>query len=407
MRVLFSKRLTRHFCSGKATLETTIEAGGLGDPYMANPGKKIFPSAKNFAGVDGTAYLEIYCGNAKQAAHYYQHSFGFEPFAYKGLETGSKDKVSYALRQNDIRLILTSALRPSNDIGSFLDKHGDGVKFIALSCKDANHAHAATVQNGAKSFLNPTVSEDTNGRVVTSGIHAYGDVVHLFVEKGAYKGDFLPGFVPLKSSAPSKDCGLRYIDHMVGNVDWKEMDVWAKYYKDVFGMEQLISFDDKDISTDYTALKSKVMTIETGLVKYPINEPAKGLKKSQIEEFIEFNTGAGVQHVAVATEDIIKTVSDMRRRGVEFLRVPDEYYAKLSERVGVIKEDVQVLKELGILADRDDKGYLLQIFTKPLTDRPTLFFEIIQRRGGYSFGKGNFKALFVSIEEEQAKRGTL
>ena len=376
---------------------------------MKNPGQKIFPTAKNFAGVDGTAYLEIYCGNAKQSALYYQSCFGFQPLAYRGLETGSKDKVSYALKQNNITLVLSSSLRPGSDIGAFLDKHGDGVKFIALSCPDVQKAFHETTRRGAEIAMPPTASEDSHGKIMTAGVKTYGDTVHLFVDKKSYKGPFLPGFVPWNGMGgfQTPELGLLYIDHMVGNVSWNEMDKWAQFYHEVFGMEQLISFDDKDISTDYTALKSKVMTIETGLVKYPINEPARGLKKSQIEEFIEFNNGPGVQHIAVATEDIVKTVKEMRKRGVEFLRVPDEYYEKLKERVGDIREDVAVLKELGILVDRDDKGYLLQIFTKPLTDRPTLFFEIIQRRGGFSFGKGNFKALFVSIEEEQAKRGTL
>ena len=373
---------------------------------MAEPGKRIFPTAKNYAGVNGTAYLEIFCGNAKQSAVYYQHSFGFQPFAYRGLETGSSDVASYALRQNNVTIVLTSPLRPHSAISRFLDKHGDGVKYIALSCEDAKVAFAETTKRGAKAYAAPATLADAEGEVVMSGVHTYGDTVHLFVDKSKYKGVFLPGYVPIKAHAV-KDMGLQYIDHMVGNVDWNQMDEWADYYHKVFGMQQLISFDDKDISTEFSALKSKVMTIETGLVKYPINEPAKGLKKSQIEEFIEFNSGPGVQHVALSTNDIITTVSQMKASGVEFLRVPDEYYATLGDRVGMIQEDVTVLKDLGILVDRDDKGYLLQIFTKPLTDRPTLFFEIIQRRGGFSFGKGNFKALFQSIEEEQVKRGTL
>ena len=374
---------------------------------MAEPGKRIFPTAKNYAGVSGTAYLEIWCGNAKQSALYYQQCFGFQPFAYRNLETGSRDVASYALKQNDITLVLSSALRPNTEIGKFVEKHGDGVKFIALTCLDAKKAFEETTQRGAKAYAVPATVNDADGEVGISGVHTYGDTVHLFVDRKKYSGVFLPGFKPIQNIKKTSEMGLLYIDHMVGNVDWSQMDQWAKYYHDVFGMQQLISFDDKDISTEFTALKSTVMTIETGLVKYPINEPAKGLKKSQIEEFIEFNSGPGVQHVAMATDDIIKTVSRMRDSGVEFLRVPDEYYDTLTSRVGEIQEDLKVLKELGVLVDRDDKGYLLQIFTKPLGDRPTLFFEIIQRRGGFSFGKGNFKALFQSIEEEQVKRGTL
>jgi 4-hydroxyphenylpyruvate dioxygenase len=296
-----------------------------------------------------------------------------------------------------------------------LIKHGDSVKFIALSVEDASQAFSETTKRGAEAYKSSpwTVKDEKTGQSVDfAAVRTYGDTVHLFVSRlDEYTASpFLPGYVAYKSASsdlPVAPVGLQYIDHMVGNVDWNEMDKWSAYYKNVFGMDQLISFDDKDISTDYTALKSKVMTNDTGLVKYPINEPAKGLKKSQIEEYIEFNSGAGVQHIALATNDIVNTVSEMRKRGVEFLRVPDSYYEQLTDRVGEIEEDVQVLKELGILVDRDDKGYLLQIFTKPLTDRPTLFFEIIQRRGGFSFGKGNFKALFVSIEEEQRKRGTL
>ena len=401
------QKLSKISSSGKASLETTIKAGYFGDPYMAEPGKIIFPSAHNFAGVNGTCYVEIWCGNAKQSAHYYQHSFGFEPFAYKGLETGSTDTASYALRQNDITIVLTSALRANSQISEFLGKHGDGVKFIALSCDSSENAFSETTKRGARSYASPSTEKDETGSVTTSGIHTYGDTVHLFVEKHNYAGVFLPGFKPLKKIHSRKSFGLLYIDHLVGNVDWNQMDFWGNFYHEVFGMEQLISFDDKDISTEFTALKSKVMTIGTGLVKYPINEPAKGLKKSQIEEFIEFNSGPGVQHIAMATNDIIGTVSQMKENGVEFLSIPDEYYSSLSERVGIISEDVEQLRNLGILVDRDDKGYLLQIFTKPLTDRPTLFFEIIQRRGGFSFGKGNFKALFESIEGEQVKRGTL
>ena len=412
VRVGLSSRVrlhpTRFMSSGQASIETTIKSS-RSDPYMANPGARLFPSASNFANLERTEFVELWCGNAKQAAMYYEKCFGFTPVAYKGLETGSKDTVSYVMKQNDITIVLTSPLTGGNaEMNEHLIKHGDSVKFIALRVKDANAAFQETVKRGAVAYKAPFVVKDekTGESVHMSAIRTYGDTVHLFIS-GAVGGEFLPGFVAYKGQLAASPVGLEYIDHMVGNVDWNEMDKWAGFYKNVFGMDQLISFDDKDISTDYTALKSKVMTTDTGLVKYPINEPAKGLKKSQIEEYIEFNNGAGVQHIALATNDIVKTVTDMRARGVEFLRVPDSYYEQLLDRVGEIEEDVEVLKDLGILVDRDDKGYLLQIFTKPLTDRPTLFFEIIQRRGGFSFGKGNFKALFVSIEEEQRKRGTL
>ena len=396
-------------------IETTIAAGSKSDPYMSNPGARLFPSAQNFANLEKTEYVEIWCGNAKQAAVYYQACFGFELVAYKGLETGSRDVVSYVLRQKDIQVVLTSPLNGNNaEMNDHLVKHGDSVKFIALRVKDSKLAFAETTKRGAEPYSKPTQlrEEGSFSSVEISGVRTYGDTVHLFLSGlDAYEGAFLPGYVKWdksdKASPFSGPVGLEYIDHMVGNVSWNEMDKWANYYRDVFGMDQLISFDDKDISTDFTALKSKVMTTDTGLVKYPLNEPAKGLMKSQIEEYLDFNSGPGVQHIALATNDIVKTVTEMRARGVEFLRVPDTYYEQLLDRVGEIDEDVAVLQELGILVDRDDKGYLLQIFTKPLTDRPTLFFEVIQRRGGFSFGKGNFKALFVSIEEEQRKRGTL
>ena len=395
--------------SGTATIETTIVAGTRSDPYMSNPGAILFPSAKNYAKVRSTEYVEIWCGNAKQSAIYYEKCFGFRPVAYKGLETGSRDVVSYVMKQNDITLVLTSPLNERNsEMNNHLIRHGDSVKFIALRVDDADEALKETTKRGAEQYM----STELVGGMKISGIKTYGDTVHLFVS-GDHDGVFQPGYVSVGGDDKSgcrkfaPPVGLEYIDHMVGNVSWNEMDKWAGFYKKVFGMDQLISFDDKDISTDYTALKSKVMTTDTGLVKYPLNEPAKGMMKSQIEEYLDFNNGPGVQHIALATNDIIKTVSDMRERGVEFLRVPDTYYDQLVDRVGEIDEDIDVLKKLGILVDRDDKGYLLQIFTKPLTDRPTLFIEIIQRRGGFSFGKGNFKALFVSIEEEQRKRGTL
>ena len=402
--------------SFSSKIETTI-VSSRSDPYMASPGAVLFPSAKNFANLKRTEYVELWVGNAKQSAVYYEKCLGFTPVAYKGLETGSKDVASYVMQQNDITFVLTSPLsgsKKNEEINDHLVKHGDSVKFIALRVQDAHQAFAETVKRGASEYMQPTelISTDPTGndKISMSGIKTYGDTVHLFLSGlEDYSGVFQPGYVPIKtaSAGSSSHVGLEYIDHMVGNVSWNEMDRWTDFYKNVFGMDQLISFDDKDISTEYTALKSKVMTVDTGLIKYPINEPAKGMKKSQIEEYIEFNNGPGVQHIALASNDIVRTVTDMRNRGVEFLRVPDSYYDQLTDRVGEIEEDVDVLKDLGILVDRDDKGYLLQIFTKPLTDRPTLFIEIIQRRGGFSFGKGNFKALFVSIEEEQRKRGTL
>ncbi len=414
-RALIAQRTARYFCSGQASIETTIKSS-RSDPYMANPGARLFPSAGNYANLKRTEFVELWCGNAKQAAIYYEKCFGFQPVAYKGLETGSKDTVSYVMRQNDVVVVLTSPLTGRNaEMNDHLIKHGDSVKFIALSVDDAVHAFNETIKRGAEPYREApwVVRDEKSGQEVKmAAVRTYGDTVHLFLSghESYTGGPFLPGYVAYTGSSsdgPMPTVGLQYIDHMVGNVDWNEMDKWSNYYKNVFGMDQLISFDDRDISTDYTALKSKVMTNDTGLVKYPINEPAKGMKKSQIEEYIEFNNGPGVQHIALATNDIITTVGEMRKRGVEFLRVPDSYYDQLTDRVGEIEENVEVLKHLGILVDRDDKGYLLQIFTKPLTDRPTLFFEIIQRRGGFSFGKGNFKALFVSIEEEQRKRGTL
>ena len=328
------------------------------------------------------------------------------------METGSKDVVSYVMKQNDITVVLSSPLNASNkEMCNHLNRHGDSVKYIALRVDDADQALKETTKRGAEKYMETKfLGTSSTEQIKMSGIKTYGDTVHLFVSGAACGGDvFQPGYIPYASDGRqySPPVGLEYIDHMVGNVSWNEMDKWADFYTKVFGMQQLISFDDKDISTQYTALKSKVMTTDTGLVKYPINEPAKGLMKSQIEEYLDYNNGPGVQHIALATNDIVNTVSEMRARGVEFLRVPDTYYDQLSERVGEIEEDIDALKKLGILVDRDDKGYLLQIFTKPLTDRPTLFIEIIQRRGGFSFGKGNFKALFVSIEEEQRKRGTL
>ncbi len=369
--------------------------------------EKIFDAAEDFLPLLGTDYVEMYVGNAKQAAHYYKTAFGFQELAYAGLETGVKDRTSYVLVQDRIRLVLTTPMNADSPIVEHINKHGDGVKVVALWVDDATKAYEETTKRGGIPFMEPTVEEDEHGRVVRSGIHTYGDTVHIFVERKDYKGIFLPGYQAWKTPYNPTTVGLKYIDHMVGNVGWNEMNTWVEYYAKVMGFANLVSFDDKDISTEYTALMSKVMTNGNGRVKFPINEPAEGRKKSQIEEYLDFYGGAGIQHIAVATDDIVSTVKEMQSRGVEFLFVPATYYDTVLDRVGEIDEEILQLKELGILVDRDDEGYLLQIFTKPVLDRPTLFFEIIQRKGAQSFGKGNFKALFESIEAEQARRGTL
>jgi 4-hydroxyphenylpyruvate dioxygenase len=369
--------------------------------------KKLFDEAEDFLPLLGTDYVELYVGNAKQSAHFYKTAFGFQSEAYAGLETGVKDRVSYVLKQDKIHLVLTTPLTEGGPINEHINKHGDGVKVVALWVEDATKAWEETTKRGAKSFMEPTSEEDDFGKVVRSGIYTYGETVHIFVERNAYDGPFLPGYKKWESHYNPAPTGLKFIDHMVGNVDWDEMNTWCEFYAKVMGFAQIISFDDKDISTDYTALMSKVMSNGNGRIKFPINEPAEGKKKSQIEEYIDFYNGPGVQHIAVATDDIVKTVSAMRDRGVEFLYVPESYYDDLLERVGDIDEDVEVLKKHGILIDRDDEGYLLQLFTKPVVDRPTMFFEIIQRKGAQSFGKGNFKALFEAIEREQGNRGTL
>ncbi|EAR16796.1 4-hydroxyphenylpyruvate dioxygenase [Robiginitalea biformata] len=365
------------------------------------------PEAEDFLPLLGTDHVELYVGNAKQAAHYYMSAWGFQPEAYAGLETGLKDRVSYVLRQDKIRLVLTSPLKPGGDINRHIERHGDGVKAIALWVDDARKSFEETVKRGAEPYLEPEIREDDNGKVTLSGIHTYGETVHIFVERSGYDGPFMPGYRAWEPHYRAEPTGLKYIDHMVGNVGWNEMNKWCEFYAKVMGFAQLISFDDKDISTEYTALMSKVMSNGNGRIKFPINEPAEGRKKSQIEEYIEFYNGAGVQHMALATDNIIKTVSDLRDRGVEFLRVPATYYEDVLDRVGEIDEKLEPLRDLGILIDRDEEGYLLQIFTKPILDRPTLFIEIIQRKGARSFGKGNFKALFEAIEREQESRGTL
>ncbi|MDT8392426.1 MAG: 4-hydroxyphenylpyruvate dioxygenase [Bacteroidales bacterium] len=362
---------------------------------------------QDFLPINGTDYVEFYVGNAKQVAYYYQSAFGFQPLAYSGLETGDKEKTSYVLIQDKIRFVFTTALVPDSPVADHVKEHGDGVKVIALWVDDASRSWKETTSRGAKSYFEPYTKKDEHGEVVMAGIHTYGDTVHVFVERKNYKGLFLPGFEKWEPGYRPEPAGLKYIDHMVGNVGWGEMNKWARFYGDVMGFKQLISFDDKDISTEYTALMSKVMSNDNGRIKFPINEPAEGRKVSQIEEFINFYRGAGVQHVAMATNDIIKTVGELSARGVEFLSIPDAYYETVLDRVGEIDEKLNSLKELGILIDRDDEGYLLQIFTRPVEDRPTVFFEIIQRKGAKSFGKGNFKALFESIEREQERRGTL
>ncbi len=370
---------------------------------------KIFSEAEDFLPIMGTDYVEYYVGNAKQAAHFYKTALGFQSLAYAGLETGLRDRTSYVVVQDKIRLVFTTPMpgTDNQEINQHLVKHGDGVKVIALWVEDAQKSWEETTKRGAKSYFEPRIEKDNFGQVVRAGIHTYGDTIHIFVERKNYNGVFLPGFEKWESHYNPSPVGLKYIDHMVGNVDWGQMNVWAKFYRDVMGFANLITFDDKDISTEYTALMSKVMTNGNGRIKFPINEPAEGKKKSQIEEYIDFYGGPGCQHIAVATDNIVFTVSEMKKRGVEFLYVPGTYYDTVEDRVGEIAEDMKILKEHGIMVDRDDEGYLLQIFTKPFTDRPTLFFEIIQRKGAQSFGKGNFQALFESIEAEQARRGTL
>jgi len=360
-----------------------------------------------FLPLKGTDYVEFYVGNAKQAAHFYQSAFGFQPVAFAGLETGLTDRVSYVVRQDKVTFVLTGSLTPDSVVAKHHKQHGDGVKVIALWVDDARKAFEETTKRGAKVYQEPQVLSDENGEIITAGVYTYGETVHMFVERTNYRGAFMPGFVKWEPEYQPENTGLLYVDHIVGNVGWGEMDKVAEYYRDVFGFEQLISFDDKDISTEYTALQSKVMSNHDFRVKFPINEPAKGLMRSQIEEFLDFYHGPGPQHVALATHDIVATIAALRERGVDFLDVPDTYYDDVLERVGLIEEDIDVLKKYKILIDRDDEGYLLQLFTKPVEDRPTFFFEIIQRKGARSFGKGNFKALFESIEREQKLRGTL
>lgn len=364
-------------------------------------------SNKEFLQLKGTDYIEFYVGNAKQAAIFYKTCFGFQSIAYAGLETGLRDRTSYVLRQGKITLVLTTPLKSDSEISEHIKKHGDGVKVIAFWVDDAEDSYKQTMARGAVSYLSPIEESDKFGIVKRSGIKTYGDTVHIFVERKNYTGIFLPGFVEWKSEYNPPEMGFKYVDHCVGNVELGQMNRWAKFYEEVLGFTNIISFDDKDISTEFTSLMSKVMSNGNGYIKFPINEPAKGKKKSQIDEYLDFYESPGCQHIAIATDNIIQTIQAMRKNGVEFLYVPGTYYDTVSSRIGEIKEDLEVLKSLGIMVDRDDEGYLLQIFTKPIEDRPTLFFEVIQRVGAKSFGKGNFQALFESIEAEQEKRGTL
>ena len=361
----------------------------------------------DFLPLHGTDYVEFYVGNAKQAAHFYKTAFGFQSLAYAGPETGIKEKASYVVRQNKLTFVFTTPLRANNPIADHIYKHGDGVKHLALMVDDAADAWFQTTSRGAVSAMEPIKYTDENGEAVVSGIHTYGDTVHLFVERKNYKGVFLPGYVAWNSRYNPSSTGLLYVDHCVGNVGWNQMNKWVAFYENVLGFRNILSFDDNDISTEYSALMSKVMSNGNGFVKFPINEPAEGKKKSQVEEYLDFYDGEGCQHVALATNDIVATVTELQNRGIEFLKVPASYYDELQDRVGKIDEEIAPLKELGILVDRDDEGYLLQIFSKPVEDRPTLFFEIIQRKGAKSFGKGNFKALFEALEREQDLRGNL
>src|ERR671912_407416 len=357
--------------------------------------------------INGADFVEFYVGNAKQASHYYRTAFGFQLVAYRGPETGTRDRASYLLQQNKVRLVLTSALGPDHPIAEHVLRHGDGVRDIALWVDDARQAFARAVERGARPAAEPALLRDDDGEVVIAAIHTYGDTIHTLVERRSYRGAFLPGFRRVESRFNPAPIGLQHVDHCVGNVELGRMNTWVKFYEDVMGFRNLISFDDKDISTEYSSLMSKVVASGNDRIKFPINEPAQGRKKSQIDEYLEFYRGPGVQHLAIATDDIVETVTALRDRGVDFLQVPKAYYDSVLDRVGRIDEDLAPLKELGILVDRDDEGYLLQIFSKPVQDRPTLFYEIIQRKGAKSFGKGNFKALFEAIEREQAARGNL
>jgi 4-hydroxyphenylpyruvate dioxygenase len=368
------------------------------------------PNAKtstDFLPLKGIDHVEFYVGNARQAAYFYRAAFGMSLVAYAGPETGQRDRASYVVQQGKIRFVLTTPLRSGNPIADHVHRHGDAVHVIALWVDDARHAWRETVSRGAINIAEPYTLSDERGHVVLSSIRTYGDTIHNFVERSDYSGPFLPGFRAIQDDPIARPVGLLHIDHMVGNVGWHEMDTWVDFYARVMGFSLYQHFDDKDISTEYSALMSKVMANGNGYVKFPINEPAEGKRRSQIEEYLDFHVGPGVQHIAMATNDILHTVNQLQEQGIEFLRVPHTYYTELQARVGKIDEPVEELERLGILVDRDDGGYMLQIFTRPVEDRPTLFFEIIQRKGSRSFGKGNFKALFEAIEREQQARGNM
>jgi len=365
------------------------------------------PAEKDFLPINGTDYIEFYVGNAKQSAHYYRTAFGFTLIAYCGLETGVRDRASYVLGQDKIRFVLTTPLQPNHPIADHLKLHGDGVRDIALWVDDAESAFRETTKRGARGVMEPTVSRDTFGEIRKSAIAIYGDTIHTFIERKNYRGAFMPGYQAVNEDPIARSVGLKYVDHCVGNVELGAMNTWVDFYMNVMGFRLYQHFDDEDISTEYSALMSKVMANGNDRIKFPINEPAAGRKKSQIDEYLEYYRTPGVQHIAMATDNIIETVTELTGRGVEFLRVPTTYYEDLQKRVGKIDEPIEELKRLGILVDRDDEGYMLQIFSKPVEDRPTLFFECIQRKGSRSFGKGNFKALFEAIEREQQVRGNL
>jgi len=378
--------------------------------YVMHPSKPTEsprPVAKDFLPINGTDYIEFYVGNAKQSAHYYRNAFGFRLVAYCGLETGVRDRASYVLQQDKIRFVLTTPLQPNHPIADHLKLHGDGVKDIALWVDDAESAFRETTKRGARGIMEPTVARDSFGEIRKSAIAIYGDTIHTFVERKNYTGPFMPGYQAVSEDRLAKPVGLKYVDHCVGNVELGAMNKWVEFYMNAMGFRLYQHFDDEDISTEYSALMSKVMANGNDRIKFPINEPAAGRKKSQIDEYLEYYRTPGVQHIAMATDDIIETVAELTGRGVEFLRVPSTYYDDLQKRVGKIDEPVDELKRLGILVDRDDEGYMLQIFSKPVEDRPTLFFECIERKGSRSFGKGNFKALFEAIEREQQLRGNL
>ncbi len=364
-------------------------------------------TAQDFLPLKGTDHVEFYVGNARQAAYFYRAAFGMSLVAYAGPETGRRNRASYVLQQGKVRFVLTTALRMESEIAEHVNRHGDGVRAIALWVDDARSAWLETTSRGARSVQEPAESSDEHGRVVTASIAAYGDTLHTFVERTNYTGAFLPGYQAMREDPVARPVGLLHVDHIVGNVGWNAMDEWVDFYARVMGFSLYQHFDDNDISTEYSALMSKVMANGNGYVKFPINEPAEGRRKSQIEEYLEFYGGPGVQHMALATKDILTTVSQMQKQGVSFLTVPHSYYSELQERIGKIDEPIEELERLGILVDRDDEGYMLQIFTRPVEDRPTVFYEIIQRKGSRSFGKGNFKALFEAIEREQASRGNL